>query len=262
MEILGYFAVLFIGVVLGSIGSGGSMLAIPVLVYLFSMDIETASAYSLFVVGMTSLTGAVVKQKARLLSVQAAVMFGLPSVASTFIARRWIIVSLPQQIMQSGSFSLMKEDFLLALFSILMIASSVVMIINKRSDMQSSRMSASYHLIPSGFLVGLLAGLVGAGGGFLILPALVFFAGLSFTTAVGTTLIIIACNCLLGFCGDVFNHPIDWYFLLFITALAVLGLLVGSWSNEKLFQASSLQKAFAFFTMALGIFILVQQVTG
>jgi len=249
MEIFGYLAIAFIGIVLGSIGAGGSMLAIPVLVYMFSLDMITASAYALFLVGITSMTGAVIRTKQQEVDVRAAFAFGIPSIACTFIARKWIIGWIPNVIWQTGSFRLLKDDLLLFLFSWLMIVSAVMIL--KSKPEKSYNKARTFHLLPTGVFVGLVAGSIGAGGGFLILPAMTF-AGLRFKTAVGTTLIIIASNSLLGFCGHLSNESVDWHFLFGLTALALSGLIVGEWTGRKMYFNHCWKKLFAWLSLATG----------
>jgi len=260
MDIFGYIAMLLVGLLLGSIGSGGSMFSVPILVYLFALDIETASAYSLFVVGTTSLTGAALKHKERLVSLSAGLLFGLPSVIATFIARRWILGLLPEQIGSTATVLIRKEDLLLVLFSVLMIGSGLAVLRRRVSALVPGESRRVFHLIVSGLVVGMIAGLAGAGGGFLILPALLFFARLPFPLAVGTTLMVIACNCLLGFCGDVFNQSIDWTFLVSVTALALAGLIVGLRSGGTVVGRFASREVFAWLTTGLGVIILVGQI--
>jgi uncharacterized protein len=254
MEVFGYVAIMCIGLVLGSIGAGGSMMAIPVLVYLFSLDMETASAYSLFLVGMTSLAGAALKQRSRLISARAALLFGMPSVAGAFASRNWIIVLIPDVVWQSDTFVLTKDDLLLKFFSLLVLGSSFSMLFKKPIHGEAGR-NRNVMLIPVGLITGLVAGLAGAGGGFLILPALILFAALPFPVAAGTGLVIIASNSLLGFCGDVMNRSIDWSFLFTLTALSTLGLLIGYWSQEKVASFPA-QRVFAWFMLIIGTAIL------
>ena len=256
MEALGYVAIMCIGLVLGSIGAGGSMLAIPVLVYLFSLDMETASAYSLFLVGMTSLTGAALKQRRQLVSARAALLFGLPSVAGAFASRNWMIVLIPDVVWQSDAFMLTKDDLLLRFFSLLVLASSLSMLLKKQSHGEAGRNRNLMRLIPVGLTTGIVAGLAGAGGGFLILPSLILFAALPFSMAAGTGLVIIASNSLLGFCGDLINRSIDWSFLVTLTTLSILGLLIGYWSQDKIASLPA-QRVLAWFMLVIGIAVLV-----
>jgi uncharacterized protein len=259
MELFGYIAILAIGMVLGSIGAGGSMLAIPVLVYVFSVDMVTASAYSLFLVGITSLAGAAIKQRERLIDARAGLLFGVPSVVATFIARKWIVVLIPDVVWTSDSIVFAKNDFLLCVFSVLMVVASVFMVVNKKYVGGEGRRQRTFILMQAGLVVGLVSGLVGMGGGFLILPALMIFARLAFGSAVGTGLIIIAANSLMGFCGDVLNHSINWYFLLPLAGLAIAGLILGDWLDKKLPMRSSWQRSFPWLTLATGAAIFLSE---
>src|SRR5690606_27387072 len=135
-----------------------------------------------------------------------------------FAARRWIVERIPDVVIATQSITLMKDDLLLITFSCLMIASSLVM--SNRSVTRSyPGRTRSLHLLPSGIFVGFVAGTTGIGGGFMIVPALTF-AGLRLDTAIGTTLIIIAANSLVGFYGHLSNHAVDWAFLLGLTGCA------------------------------------------
>lgn len=258
MEILGYVIVICVGIVLGSIGAGGSMLAVPVLVYIFSLDMETASAYSLFLVGVTSLTGAAVKRQQNLWLVRDAVFFGVPSVAGSFLSRKWLILLIPDPVYSSDLVCVSKEHLLLGMFSVLMVTASGILLMKKSPDPEAGALNRRKLLLP-GLLVGLTAGLVGAGGGFLIVPALVLFARMSFPAATGTSLLIIACNALIGFCGDLMNRSIDWTFLATVTILAVLGLLAGCHAPQRLSSRPSFKYAFAWFNLTTGIIILIRQ---
>ena len=257
-EVLGYIAIIIIGIVLGAVGAGGSMLATPVLVYLFALSMETASAYSLFLVGMTSLAGVAIKRKEHFV-IGSALTFGIPSLAGAFVARKWIITCIPHCIARMQHFHLTKETLLLLMFSLMMIGSSLLLLRQVKSN--NNRVDAKpYALIPAGLITGLLAGLMGAGGGFLILPSLLIFARLHFAPALGTTLLIISCNSLLGFCGDVLNHDVNWPFLLSITGLAIAGLFIGYWSHERLPSKRESQRGLAWCMMAIGIFVFCKQI--
>ena len=260
MELFGYLASVCIGIILGLMGGGGSILSIPLLVYCFHLDIVTATAYSLFIVGVTSLAGAVPKYRENRVNLHTGVVFGIPSIIAIFATRKWIVPAIPDVIFQVGDFELTKRLLLLGLFGVLMILSSVT-IIRRRGEIDTEDHGFRHGLVViEGILIGLLTGLVGAGGGFLIIPALVLLTGLPFKTAVGTSLFIIAINSLTGFLGDVLNYTMDWPFLLTISGLAVIGILVGNaWSRRV--RGPSLRKAFGWFTLAMGLFIVIRELT-
>lgn len=257
MELAGYIAAIGIGLVLGLLGGGGSILSIPILVYLFRIEPIQASAYSLFIVGITSLIGAIPKYKDHLVNIRTGLLFGIPSIISIFVTRKWIVACIPEVLIQIDSYLLTKRIFLLGLFAVLMILASFSMIRNKQEPAQKQHYR-SFLVIIEGTLIGLLTGLIGAGGGFLIIPALVLLTGLPFKTAVGTSLFIIAINSLSGFLGDVLNYRMDWFFLISITALAVVGIFIGNHFAHQL-STVRLRKSFGWFVLITGIYILVRE---
>lgn len=258
MEVLGYVACVFIGVILGVLGSGGSILSIPILVYLLNVDAVMASAYSLFIVGATSLVGAIPKYKNHLVNVRTGVLFGLPSIITIFATRKWIVPAIPDVIIQTETFTFTKRILILGLFALLMIMASFSMIRERKEIENENQRFRIVLVILEGLVIGFLTGLVGAGGGFLIIPALVLLTGLKFKTAVGTSLFIIAINSLIGFAGDVMNYSIPWIFLLCVTALGVIGILIGNQLSHKI-AAHSLRKTFGWFVLLMGCWILVKE---
>lgn len=258
MLILGCVAVICIGIVLGTMGAGGSMLAIPVLLYVFALDIETASAYALFLVGVTSLTGAALKHGDQRVSIRTVFLFGMPSAAGAFICRKWILALIPDLIWQSETLRLTKGHTLLALVSLLMMASATTILLKRTPQPRSPHKRDVALLMIAGFGVGSVTALTGVGGGFLIVPALIILARLPFAIAAGTSLFIIASNCLVAFCGDAPHRTIDWYLLLLLTALAVLGLLSGYWWHRKTQFRLPWQQIFAWLIMLVGIALLVK----
>lgn len=258
MELAGYIASIFIGLILGILGGGGSILSIPILVYLFNLDPVTASAYSLFIVGVTSFIGAIPKYRDHLVDVRTGITFGIPSVIAIFATRKWIVPSIPQEVFYLGDFIVTKRILMLSVFAILMVIASLAMIRGRRDEDYEGQSNIILTII-QGILIGALTGLVGAGGGFLIIPALVLLTGLKFKTAVGTSLFIIAVNSLLGFIGDVLNYEIDWRFLMIITSLAVSGILMGNVLARKL-PSGNLRKVFGYFTLLMGIWILLKEI--
>jgi uncharacterized protein len=257
MEIVGYVAAIGIGLILGILGGGGSILSIPILVYIFHVDAVMASAYSLFIVGVTSLVGAIPKYKEQLVNLRTGLTFGIPSVATIFITRKWLVPALPDVILTTSDWVLTKRVMLLGLFAILMILTSVSMIRGRKEKHVDGEFRTTL-LIIQGILIGFLTGLVGAGGGFLIIPALVLLTGLPFKTAVGTSLLLVAINSLAGFLGDVLNTAMDWTFLLSITTLAIFGIILGNKLSRKIPQRA-LRKSFGWFVLGMGCWILFKE---
>lgn len=258
LEFLGYCFSILVGVVLGMLGGGGSILSIPILVYLFGVEPVLASAYSLFIVGVTSFVGAIPKYKEQLVNLKTGFLFGIPSIMAIFATRHWIIPAIPQIIFESGNFVFTRRELLLGLFALLMVLASFRLIRHGKETSSDNRKFRVFLVIVEGTLIGFLTGLVGAGGGFLIIPALVFLTGLPFKTAVGTSLFIIAINSLTGFLGDLLNHAMDWPFLLTITSLAVVGILFGNYFSRRI-TAFYLRKAFGWFTLTVGAWILIKE---
>ena len=259
MHIIGYIAAALIGISLGLIGGGGSILTVPVLVYLFSINPVVASAYSLFIVGSTSLVGAVGKARSGLVSYKAVLYFGIPSLIAVFSTRKWIVPALPNTFFTTGSFTLTKDVFTLLFFSVLMILASFSMIRNKVPDAENT----DIHIQPvrvalQGIITGIITGLVGAGGGFLIVPALILLLKLPVKKAMGSSLMIIAINSLIGFTGDLANREIDWKLILSIAAIAIAGIFAGNYFAKKV-SATSLKKGFGWFVLAMGLYIIIKE---
>ncbi len=259
MDIVGYAACLFIGVILGILGGGGSILSIPILVYLFHVDAVMASAYSLFIVGTTSLVGAIPKYKDHLVNVKTGLLFGLPSILTIFITRKWLVPAIPDVIFQTESFLFSKRILILGLFALLMVLASFSMIRERKEVENENQRFRIVWVILEGTIIGFLTGLVGAGGGFLIIPALVLLTGLKFKTAVGTSLFIIAFNSLIGFLGDVLNYSIPWGFLISLTLMAIVGILIGNRISKQI-SAIQLRKFFGWFVLVMGCWILTKEI--
>lgn len=259
-QILGYCGALLIGLVLGLIGGGGSILTVPIMVYLMHLNPVTATAYSLFVVGSASLVGAGRNFQKGLVGFKTAITFSIPAVISVFSTRKFIVPAIPDVIFSVPGFVLTKEIAIMVFFAIIMLAASFSMIRDTRKMLKENENSKTNFplLLSLGLLTGLVTGLVGAGGGFIIIPILVLLAGLPMKKAVGTSLFIIAINSLLGFLGDVGNLDIHWSFLLRFTAIAIIGIFIGIWVN-KFIDGKKLKKGFGWFVLLMGIYILAKE---
>lgn len=263
MEIIGYIASIFIGISLGLIGGGGSILTVPVLVYLFGIGAEMSTAYSLFIVGSTALVGGVRNASLGNVNYKTAGVFTIPAFIAVYATRAYLVPAIPDEIMTVGTYVLTKDIAIMVFFALVMLAASVSMIRNKREEEEDEDATPQFNIpaiLLEGTLVGVLTGIVGAGGGFLIIPALVLFAKLPMKKAVGTSLLIIAAKSLIGFIGDVqrYGDQIDWTLLLTVTAIAVFGIFVGIYLNNFI-DGKKLKKGFGFFVLLMALYIIVKQ---
>jgi len=259
LEVLGYFGALLIGVILGITGGGGSILTVPTLVYILNYNPIIATAYSLFIVGTTSGIGTIQNFKKGLVVPKKAFQFVLPSLIGVYLTRKFIVPNIPDVVFYFGSLKLSKDTFLMILFAVVMFIAAYSMLKNNKKNELIERTTKSITvIIIQLFFVGILIGLIGAGGGFLIIPALLNFAQLPIKKAIGTSLLIIAINSLIGFIGDVQNTIIDWTFLLTFTTISVAGIFIGfyiqQFINEKM-----LKKLFGVFVLIMAIFILYKE---
>ena len=262
---LGYLAAIFIGLSLGIMGGGGSILTVPVLVYLMGVSPVLSTAYSLFVVGSTSVVGAAGYLRKGLVSLKTAVVFLMPSLLAVFVVRRVLLPAIPHALFTVGGIVFTKDLLVLVAFAVLMVVAATSMI---RSSQAKVVPDAELHQPPAfnyplvlgiGLVVGTLTGFVGAGGGFLIVPALVLGARLPMRLAVGTSLAIIALNSLIGFSGDLSaGTPIAWSFLLGFLAFALGGIVLGTYL-ARFIPGARLKPAFGWFTLAMGTFILTKE---
>jgi uncharacterized membrane protein YfcA len=331
METLGFLIAILIGFTLGFIGGGGSILTVPVLVYLFQIEPVLATAYSLFVVGLSASVGALNYMKKGLMSYKTAIVFAVPSLLAVFLTRRFLLPTIPEQLFTIGEldittdllfililigvmlavsllslnmtfrgskkhlkafllvtpaaimvfivrqfiipkipdhlivlgdFTLTKNVGIMVFFAIIMFLSSFSMIKGRKEQTEDIEPKGLLHNYPvivlEGGLVGTITGLIGAGGGFLIIPALVLLAGLPMKIAIGTSLLIISVNSLLGFLGDIGNQEIAWTFLLSFTGLSVIGIFAGTYTT-KFIDGNKLKKGFGWFVLVMSIYILVNE---
>ncbi len=261
-QLLGYFGALLIGLVLGLIGGGGSILTVPILVYLLYLNPVTATAYSLFVVGVSALVGAIRNIQKGLVDFRTAIVFAIPAFIAVYITRKFIVPAIPEELFSVGSFLITKDIAIMLFFALIMLLASISMIRSNRKDSgEETVVQYNYPLIiVEGFVVGLLTGIVGAGGGFLIIPALVLLAKLPMKKAVATSLLIIAIKSLIGFIGDVENLDIDWLFLLSFTGISVIGIFIGMYLSNFI-EGKKLKKGFGWFVLLMGVYIIYKELT-
>ena len=261
MEVLGYFLAALVGISLGLIGSGGSILMVPILVYVFALNPVLATSYSLFVVGSTALVGAFNNYRKGLVSIKTALLFGLTSVTTVFTTRKFIMPRIPENLFTIGNFQVKHDLATMVLFAILMLMASFAMIkagrVNANADTNTSSADTA-KLLLFGILVGLTTGFLGAGGGFLIIPALVLILKTPMKKAVGTSLLIIALNSLIGFTGDLGHVIIDWKFLIIISLIAVAGIFIGGALGKKI-ESHKLKKGFGWFVLIMGVYIIIKE---
>lgn len=264
MEIVGYIIAVLIGLSLGLIGGGGSIITVPVLVYLLKVDPVLATMYSLFVVGCCSLVGSVRSYRKNLVDVPVVFVFGSASMLSVFIARHNLVPLLPDHFFNIGSLEVTKPVFLMLMFALLMLLTSISMIRAARRDQLSVVPAAGQprKMLPlflQGAGVGIITGILGAGGGFLIIPALVLFGRLPMKTAVGSSLTIMTFSSLFGFFSTMAQYPIHWPLLLSFTGIAIGGIFVGMNLSDKI-SGASLRKGFGWFVLSVAILVLAREI--
>jgi uncharacterized membrane protein YfcA len=262
MFVLGFILAIFVGISLGLIGSGGSILTVPILVYVMGVDPVLATAYSLFIVGVTALVGGIQNARIGKVDFKTALVFGIPSIISVYVTRAFLVPIIPESIFTLFNFEVTKPIFLMVIFAIVMVAASITMIKPQRIKVieEESPISYNYPLIVlEGSLIGVLTGLVGAGGGFLIIPALVLLAKMPMKKAVGTSLFIIAAKSLIGFTGDLKGSEIiDWKLLLLFTTASIIGIIIGILLAKKI-SGEKLKTSFGWFVLIMGLYIIVKE---
>lgn len=260
-EIIGYALAVLVGISLGLIGSGGSILTVPILVYIMGVSPVLATAYSLFIVGATALIGGVQNAVQKRVDFVTVLVFGIPSILGVYLTRAYVVPALPEVITTIGGMVITKSIALMLLFAVVMLLASFSMIRpSKKQIEEAAKISYNYPLILlEGILVGVLTGLVGAGGGFLIIPALVLFAKMPMKLAVGTSLFIIAVKSLIGFTGDMQKmEGIDYPFLLLFTLFSIVGIFIGIQLSKKI-AGAKLKSGFGWFVLIMGIYIIIKE---
>ena len=259
--IIGFAAAILIGISLGLIGGGGSILTVPVLVYILGVNPVLATAYSLFVVGSTSLVGAATYMRKGLVNYKTALVFAVPSFIAVFLTRKFLVPALPDPLFTVGEAIITKNIGIMVFFALIMLAASYSMIFAKKcvDCDEDEPVAFNFPMIAlEGSVVGVITGIVGAGGGFLIIPALVLLAKLPMKMAVGTSLLIIAAKSLIGFLGDLSTQTIDWQMLLIFTGLSIVGIFIGSALSKKI-NEKVLKSGFGWFVLVMGIYIITKE---
>ncbi|ARV09086.1 permease [Winogradskyella sp. PC-19] len=260
-EILGYTASVIAGVIMGLIGGGGSILTVPILVYLLAFNPIVATAYSLFVVGATSTIGALQSLRRGLVDYKAAIIFAIPSIIGVYLTRKFLVPALPDVMFVIGDFKVTSGIFIMLVFAIVILLASISMITKKVNSIDDGESDISYNtfiVLILGLATGIISGFVGAGGGFLNIPVLVFFVRLPMKKAIGTSLFIISIKSLIGFLGDIEHIDIDWVFLLKFTFFSIIGILIGIYLS-KFINGKKLKKGFGFFTLVMGTYIILKE---
>ncbi|OAB56352.1 permease [Phormidium willei BDU 130791] len=254
--ILGHILALGIGISLGLLGGGGSILAVPILMYVMGLSPQEAIAASLFIVGIVSLLGLIPHAKAGNVSLKLALTFAPAAMVGAYAGAR--LAALPA----------ITETIQVVAFGIVMLLASILMIRKGQRQAQPVEAALSPPKSPSlgkilmipleGLLVGIITGFVGVGGGFAIIPALVLLGGTPMKEAIGTSLLIIAFKSATAFFGYMDQVSLDWGLMISFTLAASVGTYAGAMLSHRL-DASHLQKAFGYFVLAVSIFVLIQR---
>ncbi|MGB5821242.1 MAG: sulfite exporter TauE/SafE family protein [Saonia sp.] len=260
LQIFGYLGALAVGMILGLMGSGGSMMAVPILAYLFHISPVTTTAYSLFVVGTSASVGAFRNYKKGMVDFRIAIVFAIPAFITVYIVRKFLVPIIPEKIFAIGSFIVTKDIGIMVLFAMLMLCASISMIKKRKKKIDIISVTDYNYptIVLEGILIGILTGIVGIGGGFLIIPALVLLVKLPMKKAVGTSLFIIALKSLIGFMGDLGNLEINWSFLLSFTMVSMLGILFGVYLSSFI-EGEKLKKTFGWLVLVMAIFIFYKE---
>ncbi len=260
-ETIAYILALVVGIVLGLIGGGGSILTVPIFVYVLNMAKEQATAYSLFVIGLVAMVGAFRYAVRREVDFKTGIIFAIPTIPAIFLTRSYLIPSVPYVLFEYQDIQFTRGTGMMLLFALVMVISGVSMV-RGRKNIRSVESKVKYNypvIVVQGLLVGVLTGLVGAGGGFIIVPALVLLARVPMKIAVGTSLFVITLNSLVGFIGDMGKaYQVNWTLLFIFASISIVGVLIGAYFNSKV-PAKQLKKGFGWFVLVMAVVILFKE---
>lgn len=262
LHAIGFLGALITGLLLGLVGGGGSLLAVPILTVLFSVGPETATQDALLVVGLTSSIGVADHLRQRTIHWPSVARFGLPSLLTVWLTRHWLLPLLPTVLVDTSFLTLTKTRLISLGFVLVMVVAAVGMLrptTPSPTSIPTDRNTFVWKLSAQGVAVGLLTGLVGTGGGFLIVPGLVILAGLPLTVAVGTSLLLVCLNSLVGFISTSgYGPPSDYSLLLLFSALSVGGVLLGN-RLARYVPTDRLRPAFGYFMLLVSIGMLIHE---
>jgi len=259
MESLGFLLALCIGVSLGLMGSGGSILTVPVFVYILQVEPSLSTTYSLFAIGVAAAIGSIRNYRLKLIAYQKIIDFGIPSIILVFLTRQFILPLIPK-VFFIGPWVIHQNTILMVFFSLVMLLSALKMIQpSEKRTAVNDRKPSRYTTILQGAGVGLITGIVGAGGGFLIIPALIGFYKMPMHRAVGTSLAIICINSFFGMAGDIEKIPLfDWKILAPYTVLLLLGMFLGFYIS-RYFNGQQLKRSLGYLILGIAIFIFLKE---
>ncbi|MGC6490222.1 MAG: sulfite exporter TauE/SafE family protein [Flavobacteriales bacterium] len=257
MILLGYILAIIVGILLGVFGGGGTILTVPILVYIMGVDAVSATAYSLFIVGITALIGTLRYYQNKLIDFKIGILFAIPSFLGVFISRIYFLPKIPETLTLLDYLVVGKDKLILLLFALIMLLSAFSMIFSWRPKQTNSNTKLSFILL-DGLVVGILTGIIGAGGGFIIVPALLLLSNIDVKQAIGTSLFIITVKSLLGFSGDL-TKPLDWELMLLFSLLSVTGVFIGIYLSKHI-KSSYLKKSFGVFILLMSIIILIKEI--
>lgn len=260
-ELETFIASLGIGLSLGFMGAGGSILTIPVFVYVLKKDPLSSGVYSMFVVGMSSMAGTIQSMFNKLVDFKVTITFGVPSIAGVLVARKLIFPLIPDELFSVGSLALSKNMVFMLCLACLMFFSAIRMLKPVMSDdttIEEPEKPATALLLLRGLLVGIITGLLGIGGGFLIVPALYFLARLPVKKAIGSALLIITVNSLFSFVSSYASMDLDWLLLIKFSVGAIIGIIVGTKLSQKI-PGAYLKKIFGWFVLSVSLYIVYKE---
>ena len=259
IAILGYIGAILTGLVLGLLGGGGAAVSIPILVYAFHVPSSTATGYSLLIVGFTALLGTIQNVRMGLVKYRALIRCGLPALVSIYVMRRFLIHSIPATFFTLGGFKLTKDGFILLLLAFFMAMVARNMIYAAKPDKKEAKQTPYISILIQSIFIGLFTGMVGAGGGFLLIPLLLASEPMEFRNATATSLMLVTLNSFIGFVGDMqSNNVIDWPFLLSFLGCSIAGVIIGIQVAHRI-DNKKLRLVFGYAMMGIAIFIIVKE---